>query len=117
MRHQFQSIVSRVSDQFLSFWARPQRFVPDEKLECFGALREATSRWPCRQSSRARTMTFIGEPQPLYSDGEGSYNTEIPGLPAGAYRIRVESAVPQRPVEPGWCGITPKARKSRRNTM
>jgi hypothetical protein len=42
----------------------------------------------------------VGEPQLLESDGEGVYYTEVPGLVAGTYRIRVESAVPQRPVEP-----------------
>jgi hypothetical protein len=42
----------------------------------------------------------VGEPQLLDSDGEGGYHTEIPGLVAGTYRILVESAVPQRPVEP-----------------
>jgi hypothetical protein len=41
----------------------------------------------------------VGDPQLLDSDGEGGYHTEIPGLAAGTYRIRVESAVPQRPVE------------------
>jgi hypothetical protein len=42
---------------------------------------------------------IIGEPQLLDSDGEGDYDTEISGLVAGTYRIRFESAVPQRPVE------------------
>lgn len=42
----------------------------------------------------------VGDSQLLDSDGEGGYHTEIPGLAAGTYRIRVESAVPQRPVEP-----------------
>ena len=43
---------------------------------------------------------IVGEPQLFNSDGEGAYDTEIPGLTAGTYRIRVESAVPQLPVEP-----------------
>jgi len=41
-----------------------------------------------------------GEPRLLDSAGEGGYNTRFSGLAAGTYRIRVESAVPQRPVEP-----------------
>jgi hypothetical protein len=46
------------------------------------------------------TGVVVGESQLLDSDGEGGYDTEISGLVAGTYRIRVESAVPQRPVEP-----------------
>jgi hypothetical protein len=42
----------------------------------------------------------VGEPRLLDSDGEGGYGTQIPDLAAGTYRIQVESAVPQRPVEP-----------------
>ena len=42
----------------------------------------------------------VGEPQLLESDGEGGHETEISRLLAGTYRIRVESAVPQLPVEP-----------------
>jgi pimeloyl-ACP methyl ester carboxylesterase len=43
---------------------------------------------------------IVGEPQLLDSDGDGGYDTRFSGLAAGTYRIRVESAVPQRPVEP-----------------
>jgi hypothetical protein len=43
---------------------------------------------------------IVGEPQLLDSDGEGGYDTRLSGLAAGTYRIRVESAVTQRPVEP-----------------
>jgi hypothetical protein len=43
---------------------------------------------------------IVGEPLLLDSDGEGGYDTRFSGLAAGTYRIRVESAVPQRPVEP-----------------
>ena len=42
----------------------------------------------------------VGEPLLLDSDGEGGYETQFFGLPAGTYRVRVESAVPQRPVDP-----------------
>lgn len=40
------------------------------------------------------------EPQLLDSDDQGGYNTEFSNLAPGIYRIQVESAVPQRPVEP-----------------
>jgi hypothetical protein len=43
---------------------------------------------------------IVEEPPLLDSDGEGGYDTRLSGLAAGIYRIRVESAVPQRPVEP-----------------
>lgn len=40
------------------------------------------------------------EPELLDSDGRGSYRVEFSGLAPGAYRVLVESAVPQRPVDP-----------------
>jgi pimeloyl-ACP methyl ester carboxylesterase len=43
---------------------------------------------------------IIGEPRLLDSEGTGSYRTEFSDLPPGPYRIRVESAVLERPVDP-----------------
>jgi hypothetical protein len=40
------------------------------------------------------------EPQLLESNGEGGYEAQFSDLAAGTYRIRVESVVVQRPVEP-----------------
>ncbi len=42
----------------------------------------------------------VGEPQLLNSDGKGGYDTQFLGLARGTYRVRVESAVPARPVDP-----------------
>jgi hypothetical protein len=39
-------------------------------------------------------------PELLDSDGHGSYAANFSGLAAGVYKILVESAVPQRPVDP-----------------
>lgn len=44
--------------------------------------------------------TVTGEPQLLDNDGQGGYWVRFSGLAPGGYRIRVESAVPQRPVDP-----------------
>lgn len=41
----------------------------------------------------------IGDPQLLNNAGQGRYEGECKGLPPGSYRITVESAVSQRPVE------------------
>jgi len=41
----------------------------------------------------------LREPQLLASQGDGHYHTKFPGLAVGTYRIRVESAVLERPVD------------------
>ena len=40
------------------------------------------------------------EPELLNNAGDGRYEIELSGLMPGSYRITVESAVPQRPVDP-----------------
>lgn len=42
----------------------------------------------------------VRESQLLMTDGRGGYHTQFLGLAAGTYRVRVESAVPERPVDP-----------------